>query len=254
MSELVYPQYGWKPEYDNYPKTFGAFGIVPGTSEGLPAVLIKQRNGNGGSPYLFDLPGGGINQVADPDLAAACIREVKEEVGLDAVILAKIGNPLWMPIKKDGVIVRVDCAQAFLVEARGVPTTTDEALATAFVHAKSAGGYNIVSRTADPDPAKRVFGRTPVMIWDGLSVLQRPCYRGPVTEAFEAACSTPLLPSADEIHAYRHFYLVDGGNYFARPHWAEDGDGMSLHLELFYRLNPNEPDGRFHGALDNLVR
>ncbi len=109
----VYEPYTWKPEYEGLPHTYGGFGIIPGQTERCPAVLIKQRNGQGSSPYLWDLPGGGTNDATDPDLKGTAIREVYEEVRLECLSLAAIGEPLYLPIKKENVLVRVDCAQAF---------------------------------------------------------------------------------------------------------------------------------------------
>lgn len=246
MNGSVYAQYSYKPEYDGTPRTFGGFGILPGFVEGRPAVLIKQRNGKGSSKWQFDLPGGGVNDSTDPGLEAAARREVQEEVGLDCTIVARIGSPLWFPIRKGNNLVRVDCAQSFLVSAQGTPRTTEEALAIAFVHQDSAIGFNIVSRVADPDPTKRIFGRTPVMIYDGLSVLQSPFFEGPLTAEIETAACEPLSD--------RDFVLIDGGRYFGRCYWIEEGTDKVKKIALYYRLNPFEDGGRFHGSFDQLAK
>jgi hypothetical protein len=150
---------------------------------------------------------------------------------------------LYLPIKKDGVLVRVDCAQAFLFRTTNTPTPGEEALAVAFVHPKSFTGFNVVSRKADP--TSPVFGRTPVMIFDGLSILQKPFFRGELTEDVRQLIRGET-DSAD-------FLLVDGGNYLGRTFWVEGETGRKEHISLSYRLNPDQPDGRFHGSLDVLA-
>ena len=172
----AYASYGWKPEYERLPRTFGEFAIVPGKVEGLPAVCIKQRNGAGSSPYLFDLPGGGVEAGKDRDPKDAVVREALEELNLRCEVVAAIGEPLYYPVKHDGSVVRVNCAQAYLVRTKDTPNPRSEALSVAFVHARSLAGFKIAAVATGPRPAEP--GRTPVMIFDGLSVLQRPSTMG----------------------------------------------------------------------------
>jgi 8-oxo-dGTP pyrophosphatase MutT (NUDIX family) len=243
---LRYEEYAWRPEYKGVPQTYGGFAIIPGRVENRPAVCIKQRNGKGSLPYQFDLPGGGMHtdsgDALDPDLRAACEREVLEEVGVECEVLAAIGRPLYLPIRKDGVLVKVDCAQAFSVNTYGrTLAPSEEALVIAFVHQQSFAGFNVVSRKADP--SSPVFGRTPIMIWDGLSIKQDPFYRGPFTDELRAAIVAGDPNGKDVL-------LLDEGNYLGLPHRV-----ASLRwIYLWYRLNPDQPDGRFHGAFDHLAR
>ena len=226
----VYEQYAWRPEYEGLPRTYGGFAIIPGVIHDGPGigVCIKQRNGNGSSPYLFDLPGGGVNDATDPDLGAAAIREAKEEVGVDCRIVAAVGEPLYLLIKKDGVPVRVDCARAFLVQTNGKPAPGDEAIAVAFVHEKSFAGFNVVSRK--PDPASPVFGRTPVMIFDGLSVLKPPSWKGRLTNDLRAFIIGD--PNSSD------FLLVSGGAYLGRTFWHEEETGRQQHIALYRPPQP----------------
>jgi 8-oxo-dGTP pyrophosphatase MutT (NUDIX family) len=248
---MVYEQYTWKPEYEGLPLTYGGFAIIPGVIEGRSAVCIKQRNGRGSSPYAFDLPGGGMdNTGTDPDLRATACREAKEEVGVNCFIEATIGTPLYLPIKNDSALVRVDCAQSFLIGTTDTPTVSEEALAVAFVHEKSFAGFNVVSRKADP--SSPVFGRTPVMIFDGLSVLQKPFWEGELTDSLREHIVGGL--DSHGFHTHR-FMLVDDGNYFGRTvpmDGNEEGRGP-FRLSLYCRLNPDQPDGYFHGVLDSLI-
>ncbi len=169
-------------------------------------------------------------------------REAYEEVRVridDATAIA-VGGPLWLPIRKDGEIVRVDCAQAFIMEVGAeIPEPTEEALNIAVVHERSALGFNIVGLKNDPDPSKRVFGRTPIMIWDGLSVTKKPFYDGLATDDVMGRLGVPY-----EIQGT--YYPVDDGNYLARKN--------GTNLQLFYRLNPFEEQGRFVGTLEDLEK
>ncbi len=74
---------------------------------------------------------------------------------------------------------------------------SEEALVVAFVHQQSFAGFNVVSRKADPQSP--VFGRTPVMIFDGLSVIQEPFWQGMLTERlrpYSNDCASSLACSA----------------------------------------------------------
>ncbi len=79
------------------------------------------------------------------------------------------------------------------------------------------------------------------MIFDGLSVLQKPFYRGELTGAVGAL----IIGDVDR----DDFLLVEGGNYLA----GVSGTEGSRHIALYHRLNPDQPDGRFHGSLDDLA-
>ncbi|MEY4669406.1 MAG: hypothetical protein RL518_2105 [Pseudomonadota bacterium] len=237
---MRYEQYGYKDEYDGIPRTYGGFAIVPQRFGLGIGVIIKQRNGLGSSPYLFDLPGGGKSEE-DESLAVTAAREAFEEIGVRAFpdTAIAIGSPLWLPVKRDGVIVRVDCAQAFIMETGSeIPTPTEEALTIAVVNERSALGFAIVGLKSDPDATKRVFGRTPIMLWDGLSILNGPFYDQP-----ESAVVSQRLG----VHLSEDVYMpVDSGNYFARK--------RSGNIQMFFRLNPFEESGRFTGNLEDLVK
>lgn len=240
---MRYEQYVHRDIYKGVPNTFGAFAIVKQPHESSVGVLIKQRNGKGGSPFLFDLPGGRVE--AGESLPEAACRELKEEVGLSALpdSCVAIGGPLWLPVYRDGNLERVDCAQAFLVEVGSeLPTPTEEAINIATVSESSAAGFSLVGFKRDPDPEKCLFGRTPVMIWDGLSVIRPPALRldyASERQREDLHKRLGVVPSED-------IYLpVDNGNYLSRTR-----QGV---IELYYRLNPFQPDGRFHGTLEDLI-
>ena len=239
---MVYHQYTYQEEFEGIPRTFGGFAIIPQQfGEGL-GIIIKQRNGKGSSPYLFDLPGGGMSPEDREDLSITAEREAFEEVRVrvNSNTAIAVGAPLWLPVRKDGKIIRIDCAQAFIMDVGAdVPEPTDEALTIAVVNERSALGFSIVGLKADPDPLKRFFGRTPIMIWDGLSVLKDPFHEGPASAELMARLGVP--------YEVEGMYLpVDGGNYLAR----KSGDT----LKLFYRLNPFQERGRFVGSLEDLVK
>lgn len=255
----MYERYRYKPEYDPLPKTMGAFAIIAGECDGKSAVLIKQRNGKGASPFLFDLPGGRFDCSRDGELAAAAIREAAEEVGILVKKPVLVGQPLWLPISKDGVLLRVDGAQAFLVQVEGTPSPrlSEESINWAFVNECSIDGFRVVGKTDDPDPAKRAFDRTPVMIFDGLSVLREPFYTGPVTREI-----LDQLSGADQESSFQLDYL--GLTLHVKPKLELDyvlsNDGAYLakytsqdSVSLFFRLNPHQEDGRFKGNLEHLV-
>lgn len=240
----VYEAYEWKPEYKDKPLTYGAFAIIAGEADGLPAVCIKQRDGKGSSPYLFDLPGGGVEVGKDPDHRAAVVREVLEELNVRCEVVAAIGEPLYLPRKRDGSIVSVDSAQAYLVRTADKPVPRAEAISVAFVHAQSIAGFRVAG--VNPDPKSPAPGRTPVMLFDGLSILQKPFYRGEITAEIRSRLTGEKAGS--------DFVLVDGGRYLGRMSSAGEGSGRKQQITLYYRLNPEQPDGRFRGSLDHLAR
>ena len=236
---MRYEQYRFRDEYKYAPRTYGCFAIVKQPFDGGVGVIIKQRNGKGSAPYQFDLPGGGLDEEKDRNLASAALREASEEIGIEGEVVGVIGQPLWLPITKDGSLVRVDCAAAFLVDAGAqIPETSEEALTVAVVNEHSARGFSIVGLTNDKDPTRRVFGRTPIMLWDGLSITKNPFYSGPIPSEIGGGCR---FESGD-------FGLIDDGNYFARY------DATTTCVKLFYRLNPFEPTGRFVGKLEHLAQ
>lgn len=241
---MTYEQYAYREEFNGLPRTHGGFAIIPQRfGEGL-GVLIKQRNGKGSSPYLFDLPGGGMSDEDEECLPRTASREAYEEVNVrvnDATAVA-VGGPLWLPVRKDGEIVRVDCAQAFIMEVGAeIPEPTEEALNIAVVHERSAMGFSIVGLKNDPDPSKRVFGRTPIMLYDGLSITKAPFYDGPEDPAVTARLGIPY-------DLVDWMYMpVDEGRYLGRK--CKNGN-----LQLFYRLNPFEDQGRFIGSLEDLAK
>ena len=236
----VYDLYTWREEYKSYPLTYGGFAIVAGPKvEDRSSILVTQRNGKGGSKWLWNLPGGG-KQPEDSCLKDAAVRELAEEVGItvSADEGVPIGDPLWLPVKKDGAIVRVDCAQAFLFEAGAqIPQLMPESVALAFVHEDSLfHGFKVVG--LEPDPAKRSFGRTPIMMWDGLSILQVPFYEGPVSDEI-------LIPGCRNHR--EDFFLLDGGRVIGRYNSVTDS------MKLWNRLNPFEETGRFPSELHKLA-
>lgn len=243
---MRYSQYAYQDRFQDAPITYGGFAIVHVTKrDGSSGVIIKQRNGKGSSPFLFDLPGGG-RQEDDPSLAHTATRELAEELGVsswpDHSVM--IGGPLWLPVMKDGQLVRVDCAQAFLVEAgMEVPVQTEEAINIAMVNEESAFGFSVVGLRASDDPATRLFGRTPIMLWDGISVAKPPFFRlespssddrARLEERFGCCLSEDI------------FLPIDNGNYLARMN-----NGA---IEVHYRLNPFESKKRFEGSLENLAQ
>lgn len=240
MAGCVYELYAWKEEYTSFPVTYGGFAILSGPKvEDLPSILITQRNGKGGSKWLWNLPGGG-KQPEDKCLKDAAVRELAEEVGITTSENAgiAIGDPLWLPVKKDGVIVRVDCAQAFLFErVNQTPQLMAESIALAFVNQDSLfHGFWVVG--LEKDPTKRTFGRTPIMMWDGLSILQDPFYEGPVTDDIRAF-GTAATNRGD-------FFLLDHGRAFGRYTNADS-------ISIWSRLNPFEEGGRFQSELHKLA-
>jgi 8-oxo-dGTP pyrophosphatase MutT (NUDIX family) len=239
-----YELYDWKPQYVGLPLTYGSFAIIPGVVEQLPAICIKQRDGNGSSPYYFDLPGGGVEAAIDSDRRAAVIREVLEELKMRCEVVAAIGRPLYLPIKQDGTIVRVDCAQAFLVITTDTPNAHSETLSVAFAHVKSLAGFKLVD--AKTDTKTEPSGRMAVMIFDGLSILQEPFYVGRITPEIRSLIEPKDVNSRD-------FILVDGGRYFGRISRIEDNGEEKRHITLYYRLTPDKPEGRFQGSLESLA-
>ncbi len=151
--------------------------------------MIRQRNGKGSAPYQFARPGGGIEPNMGLPLANTALREAFEGVGIPGHIVGAIGQPLWLPIFKDGVLVRVDCAAAFLVDAGAqIPETSEEALTVAVVNEHSALGFSIVELTNDKDPRRGVFGRTPIMLREGLSITKKPFFSGPIPSEVGGEC------------------------------------------------------------------
>jgi hypothetical protein len=90
-----------------------------------------------------------------------------------------------------------------------------------------------------PDPQNPVFGRTPVMMWDGLSVLQEPFYQGPVT--------SQIWSIGLDTEQKNGFVLLEGGRYFGR--FSKETE----QIKLWFRLNPFQEEGRFHGELEYKV-
>jgi 8-oxo-dGTP pyrophosphatase MutT (NUDIX family) len=235
--ESVYSQYQGKPEYSDYHNTAGGFAIIAGHKvEGRPSILITQRNGNGGSKWLWNLPGG-LQESEDGSLADTVARELRQELDVNVSPSegVPIGDPLWLPIGKEGNIQRIDRAQAYLFEVTDQEfQRMDESIALAFAHQDSIfNGFRVVGLSTDPQ--KPVFGRTPIMMWDGLSILQEPFYEGPVT---------PLILSAGAVTESNAFVLLERGRYFGRYSKASE------QVKLWYRLNPFEEQGRFHGELE----
>ena len=61
-------------------------------------LLVKRRD-----LPVWVLPGGGIDENESPELA--CIREVKEETGLEVTISRKVGT--WLPVNRIGAAMHV---------------------------------------------------------------------------------------------------------------------------------------------------
>lgn len=243
---MRYAQCGYQDRFNGVPTTYGGFAIVQTPcGDGSKGVFIKQRNGKGSSPFLFDLPGGG-RQGDDQSLAATASRELHEELGITSCAdnSIAIGSPLWLPIVKEGQLVRVDCAQAFLVDAGSEdPVQTEEAINIATVNEESVFGFSVVGLRASEDPATRLFGRTPIMLWDGISVVKPPFFRledpnpderARLEERFGCCLSEDI------------FLPIDNGNYLARINKGA--------IEVHFRLNPFEPNKRFEGSLEDLAQ
>jgi hypothetical protein len=237
---LRYNRYDYRSEYDGKPRTYRGYAIIaqPCGGGGGIGLLMRQRNGGKESPYRFDLPGGERSEL-DDSLAETAARETLLQVSLggDPETAVAVGGPLWLPTFNEGGIDTIDCVQAFLLDVGAeCPETSDEALNIAVVNEYSAMGLSIVGFTHDNE--KKEFGRTPIMLWDGLSVIGKPFYDKP-----ESISVTERLG----VHLSTDMYLpVDDGNYLARK--------RGRNIELFYRLNPFEQDGRFVGNLEDLAQ
>jgi hypothetical protein len=243
---MRYAQYGYQDRFSDVPTTYGGFAIVQTLcGDGSKGVFIKQRNGKGSSPFLFDLPGGG-RQGDDQSLSATASRELHEELGITSCSdnSIAIGSPLWLPIIREGQLVRVDCAQAFLVDAgTEEPAQTEEAINIATVNEESVLGFSVVGLRASEDPATRLFGRTPIMLWDGISVVKPPFFRLEDPSPDERARLEERFGS----HLSEDIFLpIDNGNYLARM----NNGAIEVHL----RLNPFEPKKRFEGSLEDLAQ
>lgn len=72
-------------------------------------LLVKRRD-----VPVWVLPGGGIDDGETPEIA--CIREVKEETGIDAAIIRKVGT--WLPINRLG-------STAYVYECKAIALPTE---------------------------------------------------------------------------------------------------------------------------------
>ena len=197
---------------------------------------------------MWNVPGGKVEKLdwssSDrlPAYRRAVRRELWEELEIgNCEIGPAIGPPLYAASRKDGVLLSVDSAQAFLVKTTDIPKTSLESVAVSYCHQASFAGFNVVGRRADPNNLQ--FGRTPIIIFDGLSVLQEPFYVGKLTQE--------LKDSIIGDPGQGDFILLDGGNYLARMIFVQNKDGWNI--AIYYRLNPDQPDGRFHGAFDHMA-
>lgn len=237
---MRYEQYGYRKEYDGIPRAYRGFAIIPQQFGDGMGVIIRQRNGKGESPYMFDLPGG-TKIARDDSLAETAARETLHQIclGGDPATAIAVGSPLWLPIYRNGVLTGIDCAQAFLMDVGAeLPESSEEALNVAVVNDRSAMGFSIVGLENESAPANRVFGPTPIMLWDGLSILNAPFYDGPDRD--------DLLERIG-VYISEDMYLpVDNGNYLARRN--------GRNIQLFARLNPFEEHGRFFGTLEDFGR
>ena len=108
-----------------------------------------------------------MSEEDNEDLTQTAEREAFEEVRvrINHRTAIAVGAPLWLPVRKDGKLVRIDCARAFIMEVGAeIPEPTEEALNIAVVNERSALGFYIVGLKGDQGPSKRAFGRTPIMI------------------------------------------------------------------------------------------
>lgn len=224
-------------------KTSGSFGIVHKTIHGEPHVLIKQRNAKGSCPLQFDLPGGRFDPLLDISSIDTCRRELKEEIGLQfpAECFSRIGEPLFLPTMKEGLILKIDVAQAFFVNAsvnENEIKLTEECVSFQFVSPWSVLDFDVVGL----DRENRTLGRTPIMIFDGLSVLAEPLKRISLREAKK------LVFDKQERSYLRGYFLLDDGNYLGKVVKKGKKDDPD-EVEVYHRLNPFEPNGRFQGRL-----
>jgi 8-oxo-dGTP pyrophosphatase MutT (NUDIX family) len=222
-----------EPSYEGFDKVTAAFGIIGRESSlrpniGKPRVLVKQRNGDGEFPWMFDLPGG----AADPEDASieqTLERELLEEVGVRASYFFRIGRPMWEVREQERKIVEY---HLFYALPFGPPRESVEAVNLAWVNPMSV----LALKIAGLDVETKAMSPMGVMIFDGFSVIGEPFYVGPLTPE--------IANSADALHP-KSYSLLDHGRYFGRL----DKDGE---VKLFRRLNPFEPKGYFAGSFEHL--
>jgi ADP-ribose pyrophosphatase YjhB (NUDIX family) len=189
---------------------------------------MKQRNGAGEFPYQFDLPGGAADE-SDDGIEATLERELSEEVGIRSSYYRRIGRPIFEVRHEARKVVEY---HLFLVVPFGPPKESEEAINLCWVNPDSALALSI----AGLDREGKKMGPMGVLMYDGLSVLNKPFYRGPLTAEVKHA--------VHEISEHA-FSLVDGGRYFGML--RKDGG-----VELYRRLNPFESSGCFKGSLEHL--
>lgn len=114
----------------------------------------------------------------------------------------------------------------------GEVLTEDESLAHAYVTQDSIRGFNVVGLRWGMDGSDRLFGRMPIMIFDGLSVSRDPFQKISIEEAKKLA---------EEKKLHEGFFTLDRGNYLACTKGEQ--------VEVYHRLNPFEPEGHFVGSL-----
>ena len=80
------------------------------------------------------------------------------------------------------------------------------------------------------------------MIFDGFSVLAEPFKRISLKEA------KMLVFDEQERSNLRGYFLMDDGNYFGKVVQKLTKDDPD-EVDVYHRLNPFEPNGRFRGQL-----
>ncbi len=246
---MLYEHFSECPKVEGYSRTVAVFGIIGKESDlsanvGQPVLLLKQRDGIGGFPWCWDLPGGSAepgDAISDDDplirgshdrsVRRTLQRELLEEVNIRSDYHVRIGNPLY---EVRGVEKRIVEHHLFLVVSHGPPKESDEAINLAWVNPQSALGLKI----ARFEPAQRSMGPVAILMHDGFSVLSKPLYEGPLTEEIKSVAGSELCSN--------RFSLIDRDCYFARL--SPDGS-----VKVYRRLNPFTPSGHFVGSLEHFA-
>ena len=246
---MLYEHLSECPDLEGYSRTVAAFGIIGKESDlaanvGQPVLLLKQRDGKGGFPWCWDLPGGSaepgdtisdddpsIEGAHDRSVRKTLQRELLEEVNIRSDYHVRIGNPIY---ETRGIERRIVEHHLFLVRPHGPPKESNEAINLAWVNPHSALGLKI----ARFEPEYRSMGPMAIMMHDGFSVLSKPLYDGPLTEEIKSVAGSELSST--------RFSLIDRECYFARL--SQDGS-----VKVYRRLNPCAPSGHFVGSLEHLA-
>ena len=178
MSFEPYGSFMNEPNLEGFSKVVAAFAIIDRESSlqannGKPVLLVKQRNGNGEFPWMFDLPGG----AADPEdnsIEHTLERELLEEVKIRASYFSPIGKTMWEVREDERKVVEY---HLFYALKFGPPYESEEAVNIAWVNPMSV----LALKIAGLDTEAKTISPMAVMMYDGFSVLSNPFYKGPLT-------------------------------------------------------------------------